>query len=230
MMRSRLVYLESNDGEDSMKPTLIAVGGNLREMHEFATGLGLTHVISPQGLYGLYEGAMDLVARNWFYDEYDLPHPEPISFGHSLRAIEALIYGVHDSLASSAVPPVLLGHGQGGALALALALVIPDYLSGVISIDGVLPAFNGWSPYTDADALPVLMVTDTTTKPSSESEVALVSAGCRVVAGTATDTALPGPLTSKVISDWLRADLRTCGPADLRTYGPGKSFDVERPA
>jgi predicted esterase len=211
MMRSRLVYLESNDGRDKMDPTLIAVGGNLREMHNFATGLGSPHVISPQGPFGVYEGAMDLVARNWFYDEYDLPHPEPISFGHSLRAIEALIYDVHDSHASGAVPPVLLGHGQGGALALALALVIPDYLSGVISINGALPVFSGWSPYTDADALPVLMVTDTTAKSSSESEVELVSAGCRVVAGTATDTALPGPLTWKVISDWLRADLLHAG-------------------
>jgi pimeloyl-ACP methyl ester carboxylesterase len=208
MMRSRLVYLESDDGGDGTEPILIAVGGNLREMHEFATELGLPHVISPQGLYGVYEGAMDLVARNWFYDEYDLPHPEPISFGYSLRAIEALIYDVHDSLASDAVPPVLLGHGQGGALALALALVIPDYLSGIISINGVLPAFSEWSPYTDADALPVLMVTDTTAEPSSETETALVSAGCRVVAGTATDTALLGPSVSKVISDWLRADLR----------------------
>jgi pimeloyl-ACP methyl ester carboxylesterase len=206
MMRSRLVYLERNGGAAGTEPILIAVGGNLREMHEFAAGLGLPHVISPQGLYGVYEGAMDLVARNWFYDEYDLPYPEPISFGYSLRAIEALVYDVHDRLASGAVPPVLLGHGQGGALALALALVIPDYLSGVISINGVLPAFSGWSPDTDAGELPVLLVTDPTTKPSSETEVALVSAGCRVASGTAADTGLPGPSTSKVIANWLRAD------------------------
>jgi pimeloyl-ACP methyl ester carboxylesterase len=206
MMRSRLVHLESDDGAAGPEPVLIAVGGNLRDMHEFATGLSLPHVISPQGLYGVYEGAMDLVARNWFYDEYDLPHPEPISFGYSLRAIEALVYDVHDRLAAGAVPPVLLGHGQGAALALALALVIPDYLSGVISIDGVLPAFSGWSPDTDAGALPVLMVADPTARPPNQTGAALASAGCRVSSGTAADTARPGPLTSKVISNWLRAD------------------------
>jgi len=108
---------------------------------------------------------------------------------------------VHDSLASGAVPPVLLGHGQGGALALALALVIPDYLSGIIAINGVLPAFSGWSPCADADALPVLMVTDTTAKSSSETEAALMSAGCRLIAGTVTDTALLGPSVSKVITE-----------------------------
>jgi hypothetical protein len=167
--RSGLIHLDkASDGTSA----LIAIGPDLERMHEFACGIGGARVLTPQGIYGVYEGAMDLVARDWFYNSADLPHPEPVSFGTSLAALEEFMYDVHDQLPEHVQPPVLLGQGQAASLAIALARVVPDYVSAVIAIGEIAAGIPGWRPSNHLEQLPILLVRDAGTGATADVLVA----------------------------------------------------------
>lgn len=81
-------------------------------------------------------------------------------FGHALACLEELIVEIRGDHGERA-PLLLLGHDQGAVLALTLATIMPDMLSGVISICGELPDVDGWTPPTrDMGGLPILFIED----------------------------------------------------------------------
>jgi predicted esterase len=203
-MGSRLVRLtQAATSESQDVCPVIAIGGNLREMHEFGRSISSGMVVSPQGPYGVYEGANDLVARSWYYEVDDVALPEPISFGHSLRAIESLLYEVHDQLAPGASAPILLGEGQGASLVLALARILPDYLSGVVAIEGHVVDFPGWAFDVPSEGLPVLMLGESTADPR-RSPAGLEQLGCEVDSRRLSEGQALGYTGIGAVSDWLQ--------------------------
>ncbi|HTE64520.1 MAG TPA: hypothetical protein VK631_29460 [Solirubrobacteraceae bacterium] len=55
--------------------------------------------------------------------------------------------------------PVLVGAGQGGELCLALAVLMPEALAGVVAVDAVVPEVRGWRyPERRSDALPIRLI------------------------------------------------------------------------
>lgn len=95
----------------------------------------------PAVLYGRYSRG-----RSW-YAMQGLGQPEPTNFGDALVALEQfLLETVEEATAESeAAPPiVLLGLDQGALLALSLACVWPELVSGVAAVGGYLPDIPGW--------------------------------------------------------------------------------------
>lgn len=150
----------------------------------------------------------ELVAHTWFAIQ-EPGRPEPVSFGDSLFQLEQLVYEISEANQDGPEPLYLLGYDQGALLALALSLVVPDYLAGVAAICGCLPQIAAWPlPDRPLDNLPVLLVYD---PQDSKLPAELVEAtGSELVkrGGVATLRAVSGAreLDSRVLTevrDWL---------------------------
>ena len=103
---------------------------------------------------------MHSIVHTWFSIQ-EPGRPEPVSFGDSLFQIEQLVYDVADVSRQQSLPLYLLGYDQGALMALAIGMVVPDYLSGVVAICGCLPQIALWPvPDGSLDNLPVLLVYD----------------------------------------------------------------------
>lgn len=119
---------------------------------------------SPQGrviALESYKGVFvshDVVGYTWFLGP--LEAPSPIFFGDSLSEIERFLWDEIDRSKQSPAPlPFLVGVGQGGIMALAAALALPDMLSGVIAVDAFLPIVGGWEPpLAPMNNLPILLL------------------------------------------------------------------------
>jgi phospholipase/carboxylesterase len=102
----------------------------------------------------------ELTAYTWYYAQ-EPNHPEPVTFGDGLFQLEQLVYEISETDQDKREPLYLLGFDQGAVLALAIAMVVPDYLDGVIAICGCLPEITGWPlPDRALDSLPVQLVYD----------------------------------------------------------------------
>lgn len=139
-------------------PAVIAPALALEATEPFARSLTPGIVVTAQGPYASYAGALDVVSREWYLHAPDVLEPEPASFGYALTQLEQLVYEVHDLVAPDGLAPVLLGDAETATLALTLALFIPDLLSGVIARDGRLPAVGGLElPEGNLGGLPVVL-------------------------------------------------------------------------
>jgi predicted esterase len=138
-----------------------AVDGTLIVLHRHASGgaeaLPLARslaprfrVVVPDAARGVFE-ANELVAYTWFGGTNE--EPEPASFGDSLYQLEQFVYDAEERWGHR---PVLLGFGQGGALALGAALVVPDHLSGVAAVGADYPSVPALEP-RPFDDLPLLL-------------------------------------------------------------------------
>lgn len=120
--------------------------------------------ISPNGrvlALESYKGVFvshDVVGYTWFLGPIE--RPSPIFFGDSLSEIERFLWDEVDrSGQESPQLPYLVGIGQGGIMALATALAVPELISGVIAINTFLPVVPGWDPpLAPLNHLPVLLV------------------------------------------------------------------------
>src|SRR5258708_26587247 len=99
-------------------------------------------------------------AYTWYY-AVEPNRPEPVTFGDSLIQLEQLVYEIAEGTQGAREPLYLVGFDQGAVLALALATVVPDYLSGVVAICGCVPEIAGWPlPEGALDALQIQLVYD----------------------------------------------------------------------
>lgn len=106
---------------------------------------------------GVFVGK-EISGYTWFLGPME--RPSPIFFGDSLSEIERFLWDEIDRSAQEAPElPYLLGVGQGGIMALATALAVPELVSGVVAINTFLPKVPGWSPpLAPMNNLPVLLV------------------------------------------------------------------------
>jgi pimeloyl-ACP methyl ester carboxylesterase len=112
-------------------------------------------MVIPEPLRFLYLSRAH-VGQRWWVVGID-GEVEPATFGDGLYAAEQLVLGAREAWG---VAPLLVGHEQGGALALALARLMPEGLAGVVAVDAVLPEVPGWVlPEAGArGGLPVLLL------------------------------------------------------------------------
>lgn len=147
--------------------------------------------------------AKEVVGYTWFLGPDTAP--SPIFFGDSLGEIEKFLWDDIDRADESpAKLPFLIGIGQGGIMALAAALAVPDLLSGVIAIDAFLPKVGGWNPpLAPMNQLPILLTNPKITGHPNvlEGDVLLnqLSAWSADVE-TTTDN---DPMNSTVLRDWV---------------------------
>ncbi len=145
---------------------------------------------------------MHHVGQRWWVTGLDGEH-EPATFGDALAAVERLADGVREQWGGA---PLLVGHGQGGALALALALLLGDRLGGVAAVDAALPQVPGWElPPVALGGLPMLLLPGA--QPPGELERtrrALLAAGARLAeAPPSADAAALGPSLDPQLAGWL---------------------------
>lgn len=114
-------------------------------------------VIALESYKGVFVGK-EIVGYTWFLGPAE--RPSPIFFGDSLSEIERFLWDEVDrSGQDSPNLPFLLGIGQGGIMAIATALAVPELVSGVIAINAFLPKVPGWNPpLAPMNNLPVLLV------------------------------------------------------------------------
>ncbi|MDW5596436.1 hypothetical protein VSS74_18965 [Conexibacter stalactiti] len=174
---------------------LRGVGTDAARLAELAAAVAPGHRrVVPEPPRFLYVGR-DHVGQRWWVTSIDGEH-EPATFGDALHAVEQLAAGIR---AQWAAPSLLVGDGQGGELALALALIAPELVAGVVALDAALPQVPGWErPAAALDGLPVLLLPGA--QPSAEIERTrreLLAAGARLSDGPpgigAAEAALAGP-------------------------------------
>lgn len=114
-------------------------------------------VIALESYKGVFVGK-EIVGYTWFLGPQEAP--SPIFFGDSLSEIERFLWDEVDRSTSEAPElPFLVGIGQGGTMALATALAVPELISGVIAIDAFLPKVGGWNPpLAPMNNLPILLI------------------------------------------------------------------------
>jgi len=144
------------------------------------------------------------VGRRWFVRSID-GETEPATFGDALYAVEQLTLGAHERWSE---PPLLVGHGQGGELALALAAIVPERLAGVVALDATLPVVPGWErPACDAGGLPVIVLPgahETAAIERTRAELAAIGARVTVAPSHGQAEAL-GPALDEPLASWWAA-------------------------
>jgi pimeloyl-ACP methyl ester carboxylesterase len=156
--RAGLVYEVRAPAGGEIGGTTIALGGTHTDEERLAALAGATaldhRVVLPEPLRFLYL-SRDHVGRRWYVTSID-GEIEPATFADALYAVEQLAIAAHEEWDR---PPLLIGHGQGAELALALALLVPDRLAGVAAVGAAIPQVAGWErPDCTAGGLPVLLV------------------------------------------------------------------------
>jgi len=204
--RAGLVYEVRAPGVGEAGGTTIALGGTHTDearLAELARATAPDHrVVLPEPLRFLYL-SRDHVGRRWYVTSID-GEIEPATFGDALYAVEQLAIAAHETWDR---PPLLIGHGQGGELALALALLMPDMLAGVAAVGATIPQVPGWErPDRAAGGLPVLLVPahgDDVAAARTHDELAAIGAH------VATSSAVPAadalePSLDPVVARWWR--------------------------
>ena len=173
---SQLLYHRIQEGTGT--PRIITLHGH-NQMGDDVKDLGMQaapdgRVISLESYKGVFVGR-EIVGYTWFIGP--LNTPSPLFFGDALAEIEKFLWDEIDRQGTAeAELPFLIGPEQGGIMALAAALAVPDLLSGVIAIDAFLPIVPGWEPpLAPLEGLPILLV-----EHSPSAEPAGVLAGQRL--------------------------------------------------
>jgi len=165
MPRSMLVYQEIHESS-AQAATLIGLhgsGGDLDQLVAFGREIGPFQFIAPQAARPVspvtqgYPASSD--GYTWYFIQ-EIGRPEPATFGEGLWLVEQFIYDVKQRQPPGQ-PMFLMGYEQGAVLSTTLAGVVPESLSGVVSICGYLPEIHGWSlPVEHLGGFPVLLVHD----------------------------------------------------------------------
>ena len=204
---SQLVY--SNIQQASTSPLVITLhdhnqfGPDVAEWGTAAAPDG--SVIALESYKGVFMGK-DIVGYTWFLGPNTAP--SPIFFGDSLQEIERFLWDVNDrSGDESPILPYLIGVGQGGIMAIAAGLAVPDLLSGVIAIDAFLPEVGGWDPpLAPMNHLPMLLVNPVRTGKQRVLEGdKLVSQLTLWEADVTTVPSITDPTQSTEMATWIRA-------------------------
>lgn len=156
---SQLIYLPIQQGTDG--PTIITLHDHnqfAKDVAEWGTAANPNgRVLALESYKGVFI-SHDVVGYTWFLGPQEAP--SPIFFGDSLSEIERFLWDEIDRQNSdSPTLPILLGVGQGGTMAIASALAVPELVAGVIAIDAFLPRVAGWQPpLAPLNNLPFLLI------------------------------------------------------------------------
>lgn len=209
-MASELVYREiPPQGGVAERGTVIALHGansHLDQLVPMASALGPGfRIVAAEAARGVYE-AFEIVGHTWFGVTED-GHPEPAGFGDSLYQVEQFLYDVRERHR----PPrlLLLGYEQGGTIALAIAQLAPEFVTGVISVCGGLPEVDGWSPPRERlDGLEILLVEESPSPDSEHVGTSPTGERLKMKGATVVLTRICGasdllPAVGDTIRDWL---------------------------
>lgn len=171
-------------------------------------------VLALESYKGVFVGK-EIVGYTWFLGPQEAP--SPIFFGDSLQEIERFLWDTIDR-SGEAQPelPYLVGIGQGGIMALAAALAVPDLISGVIAIDAFLPIVGGWDPpLAPVNNLPIMLINPAETgKPRVLEGDRLVTQLSEWGAQVDTHPAIEDPANTQVLAKWIEANgTRTLAPS-----------------
>jgi pimeloyl-ACP methyl ester carboxylesterase len=204
--RAGLVYeLRAPAGGEPLGTT-IALGGTQTDparLASLARAIAPDHrVVLPEPLRFLYL-SRDHVGRRWYVTGLD-GEIEPATFADALYAVEQLAVAAHEQWDR---PPLVIGHGQGGELALALALLVPERLAGVAAVGAAAPRVPGWErPDCAAGGLPVLVVPgegDVVAAARTRDELTAIGARVATSTAVAAGDALE-PSLDAVVARWWR--------------------------
>jgi pimeloyl-ACP methyl ester carboxylesterase len=149
--RAGLVY-ELRNGEDPAHVVLPGAGLGEDALLELA-GAARARALLVEPPRIVYLGR-EAVARRWYVDNIDRSI-EPATFADALGALERFVQAVCERWGA----PVLVGAGQGGELALALAVLTPEALAGVVAVDAGIPRVSGWHrPPRQCRSLPIRLI------------------------------------------------------------------------
>ena len=167
MTRSMLVYQDLPPTTGDAVATVVALhghGGTVDELVPLCREIHPSlHIVTPQAMRPVNAPSRvytieDEGGYRWCFGE-PTDDPEPATFGESLWSIEQFVYDVKDRMAGAERPIILLGREQGALVALTMAMIVPEWLAGVVAIGGYLPVIRGWSPPVETLAgLPILVV------------------------------------------------------------------------
>jgi phospholipase/carboxylesterase len=171
MRRSMMVYRQVPSSQLNLA-TIVALhgrGGDVDELvplgRELHPNIG---IVSPQAVRPVSAAENDQTVHDhgyrWYFGEED-ELPEPATLGESLWQVEQFVADLRDGDSHASV--YLLGRDQGAVVALMMAQIIPDWLSGIIAIGGCLPRIRGWAPVESPCRLPVLWLRDCDEKADS---------------------------------------------------------------
>ena len=210
MPHSVLVYRDLPSALAPDRATIVALhgrGGWLDDLVPLARSLGTDlRVVVPEAARNLVN-FRQTVGHVW-YGGWRVERPEPSSFGDSLAQLERFVHDVRERAAEGApTAPWLLGYDQGAVLALSLAAIAPDLVSGAMAVCGCLPTFSDPGLLEPVPSrLPVLLVGDRAddSPPAAEVEATAARlAGCG--AGVATSW-IPG---ARALGPAVAEELRT---------------------
>jgi pimeloyl-ACP methyl ester carboxylesterase len=156
LQRAGLVY-ELRDGAAAAQDTHVVLpGAGIDEdaLLEIAAAGGpsrRTLLVEPPRI--IYRGRQT-VGRRWYVDNID-GTIEPATFADAVGALERFVRDVGERWGA----PVVAGAGQGGELCLALAVLMPEALAGVVAVDAAVPRVRGWHyPARRSASLPILLI------------------------------------------------------------------------
>lgn len=217
--RTQLVYRDEIQDSGSGSPVLIALHGyegDSTQLLPVANALTVAgRVLTPEGPRPAVVYGRNAKGRSW-YAMQGLAQPEPASFGDGLVEIEQCLLDTIEATAGGGEnpPPIfLLGLDQGALLALSLACVWPEAVTGVAAICGYLPDIPGWTQDDrPLNGMPVLLVHDPEylEVPASlqqQTQDRLITKGARVTVHTVSKVReLPSSLTG-LLNTWMETTL-----------------------
>jgi pimeloyl-ACP methyl ester carboxylesterase len=155
-----LIFLHDRYGDYSDAMKLAAGFGD--DVRKIAVRSARTQMVAGTDVLGYY----------WFLGP--LERPELTTLGDALFQLEALLL---ETEAGSGQRVGLVGHGEGGVIALLTGLVWPDVISGVAAIDAPLPANLTELPIEvrPLAGLPVLLAAGPAAMPAAETARTVLS-------------------------------------------------------
>jgi pimeloyl-ACP methyl ester carboxylesterase len=153
LQRAGLVY-ELRNGDAAARDTLVVLpGAGLDEDALLATAGPARRALLVEPPRVVYRGR-HVVARRWYVENID-GSTEPATFADALGALEQFVRDAGERWQA----PVLAGAGQGGELCLALAVLRPEALAGVVAVDAAIPRVPGWEyPARRSGSLPIRLI------------------------------------------------------------------------
>jgi pimeloyl-ACP methyl ester carboxylesterase len=154
--RAGLVYELRNGGATTLDTHVALPGAGIDEDTLLAiaaagTPSRRTLLVEPPRV--IYRGR-HIVGRRWYVYNID-GTIEPATFADAVGALELFVRDVGERWGS----PVVAGAGQGGELCLALAVLMPEALAGVVAVDAAVPRVRGWHyPARRCASLPILLI------------------------------------------------------------------------
>lgn len=218
MVHSVLVYRDLMPEEAPAKATIIPLHGNqgsLDDLMPLARTLGSDlRIVAPEAARGMHDSKHFVVGHTW-YASVRPEKPEPASFGDSLAQIERFIVDVRERAEpGEKLSPLLLGYGEGAVMSLAAAGVLPDLLSGVVSVCGAIPEIRDWQVLSQAaDSLPIMLISDPhdpfiSPELVRQTRDALEAWGASVTLHEIVDARKLGGDVSLALRNWLRKDFK----------------------